>query len=123
MKPLAVQQKVLILFGVWPTDESFSRLKKIATIITTVALFTINVSALFAAAVFFIETVPVNLELSLFAMFPFFGFLIATYGTLFLFIRRHEIADIFMKLKQIYDARNYKFNQNPRQFDLKCVLI
>lgn len=57
-------------------------------------------------------------------MFPFFGFVIATYGTLFLFIRRHEIAELFTKLKQIYDARNLTFfDQNPRHFKIQCVLI
>lgn len=107
MRPFKIQQKVLNWFNVWPNDELISHSNQAASIISTFIIFILNLCALISAAVFFIKTVSFNLELSLFAMFPFLGFLQATYGVLFIFLSRHKIAGLFDKLNKIYNASKY----------------
>lgn len=107
MRPFPAQQKLLILFSVWPKDEPFNQRKRAITFVMTSALFVINALALVVAGMYAFEMAAVNLELSLFAMFPFFGYMSASYGVAFVFYFRHKIADLFKRLKQIYEKRKF----------------
>lgn len=100
-----MQQKLLILFSVWPEDELFNQRKRAISFVMTSALFVINTLALVGAGMYVFKMAAVNLEISLFAMFPFFGYMSASYGVAFVFYYRHKFADLFKRLKQIYEKR------------------
>lgn len=106
MKPLSTPQKIFILFCVWPADEV--GWKKVACGIFTVANILANLVGLLASAAFFLKYVSIDLEVSLYGLFTVFGFAIAMYAALVVFVYRHKICNIFEKLSKIYDESKKK---------------
>lgn len=104
MRPLSKPQIILSLFCVWSINEPICVWKKICCVFFSLTVFITNICGLIASAVFFHKFVSVNLEMSLYAIFPVFGFLISSYVIVFMCISRHKLATLFDKLTQIYDA-------------------
>lgn len=102
MRPLQTPQKIFVLFCVYPADEV--GWKKIACGIFTTALIISNICGFLSSAVFFLNYVSVDLEISLYALFTVFGFLISIYADLFVFFSRHKIYNVFTKLSDIYET-------------------
>lgn len=102
MKPLQTPQKIFVLFCVYPADEV--GWKKLACGIFTMALIVSNICGFLSSAVFFLNYVSVDLEISLYALFTVFGFLISIYADVFVFFSRHKIYNVFTKLSDIYET-------------------
>lgn len=101
MKPLSTPRKIFILFCVWSADEA--GWKKVVCAIFAVANILANFVGLLASAAFFWKYVSIDLEVSLYGLFTVFGFAIAMYAALIVFIHRQKIYNIFEKLSIIYD--------------------
>lgn len=101
MRPLSTPQNIFVLFCVWPADEV--GWKKVACLIFTIANILANTVGLLASAAFFWKYVSVNLEVSLYGLFTVFGFAIAIYAAVIVFLSRHEMSNIFGKLSEIYE--------------------
>lgn len=104
MVPLSTPQRLFRLFCVRSVDETGEKWEKAAYTIFTLAFVLINAIGLIASAVFFQKYVSSDLELSLYALFTVFGFGVAMYGVIFVFLSRYKLSDLFEKLSKIYDA-------------------
>lgn len=101
VKPLPTPQNIFILFCVWPVDEV--GWKKVACGIFATANVLTNLVGLLASAASFLKYVSIDLEESLYGLFTIFGYAIAMYAALVVFIYRRKICNIFEKLSKIYD--------------------
>lgn len=108
MKALDTNRRVLVWLCMCRSDEEATKREKIARIVFTL---TNNLSLFSLAAgsvVFICENIAADFESSLFAFCQLCG----VFGLLFMimcgFVLRHQIADIFVSLQNIYDEGEYR---------------
>lgn len=103
MKPLGTSQRVLAWFLICPDENSTKRQKWIHIIFTTY-IATFNFVGVFTGGLFGLKYIKINLELTLYAVFPTFGLISAVYIMIVASFSRHKINVIFQTLSTIYKA-------------------
>lgn len=104
MDPLPLNRRVLVWLYMFPPVDGASRWNKLASMCFSSAVCITLVGCVASSVVFVFRFIAIDLEDSLYAMFP----LIACSGLLYTHIvailSRHDITKLFEKLSQIYQT-------------------
>lgn len=106
MKPLGTSQRVLAWLLICP-DENATKWQKWTHIIFTIYLAIFNFVGVFTGGLFGLKYITINLELTLYAVFPTFGLISAVYIMVVASFSRRKINVIFQTLSVIYKASKY----------------
>lgn len=108
MKPLGTSQRVLAWFLICP-DENATKGQNWTHIIFTTYIAIFNFVGVFTGGLFGLKYITINLELTLYAIFPTFGLISAVYIMIVASFSRRKINVIFQTLSAIYKASKYSF--------------
>lgn len=101
--PMAVTQRVLTWFCMYPASKFTSRFRKNIYIIFTLAAFIGDLQSIAAAAMFFVKNASVDLGGSLYAVFQVCDVFGAAYAIPVGLFMQHKIRDLFESLSAIYE--------------------
>lgn len=130
MDPLDTNQRVLIWICVLPAKKDATKRERIARITLGVTVYVIIISFIIGCGVFLYKHIKTDFESSLCAFYQLFGCSGVLYMTTAAFVMRHQIANVFVSLKTIYDDGKYclsfyqSFTKHERcirySIDFKC---
>lgn len=111
MRPLPTAQHMLSWLCICSDESSLNRLKKLAYICFSVAIIMVFLSLEAASTLYALRYKSIDLTKSLATSPQVLGWLPLLYMFLAALILRHKIIDIFKKLNDIYDQREYLFKK------------
>lgn len=104
MKPLETNQRILILFCLYPFDKNMKLHLKLLYTIFALSIFLMNVCALVSNTVFFFKFLSINLEESFYSLFQISGIFGVICIVINAYFSRNKILEIFNGLTDIYDT-------------------
>lgn len=113
MKQLETVQRVLMWLSGLPPEKSTSKWMKIAYIMTTVSVISIDLMAIMCSTVFIYRNVNVDLETALFSLFHNVSSCSVFYEVIAMILLRYKLMRIFEGLAKIYEESK-KQSQSKR---------
>lgn len=107
MEPLASIKKMMTWLYICPDESLPSYWKILFYICSTIAQFTVLVSALTGSVLFAIKFFSINLIDAMSACMQLFGWTLLFYMFSIALIMRQKISTIFTRLAEIYDESKY----------------
>lgn len=124
MKPLVTNRLVMMWLSMCPVDESTSAKKRKIYIAFTFIVTTITSCSLTSSILSVLFYLSIDFETSVYAVFQVAAEAAVLNLMIISLFKRHDIASIFTKLSEIYDAsRDQQFhrkfyNRNVQQFEI-----
>lgn len=109
MKPLATTRQVLTWLCIFQPDNSVGNMKKLLYTVFSLGLFGFLVCQVISSACFFLRFVAVDMETSLYAIYPICSWTSASYVFVVAYISRHKISSLFTELTAIFDTSTSQF--------------
>lgn len=109
MKPLATTRQVLTWLCIFQPDNSVGNMKKLLYTVFSLGLFGFLVCQVISSACFFLRFVTVDMETSLYAIYPICSWTSASYVFVVAYISRHKISSLFTELTAIFDTSTSQF--------------
>lgn len=117
MRPLSMIQQVLVWLCIHPFREKMHKWKKCTCVAFSLSGFIVNLCTVISSVAFFLKTVSVNFEESLYTLMQICPFISVVNVTITAFFLRNRIGEMFEKLFNIYETGKCFFdheNMNVR---------
>lgn len=102
--PLKTNRRVLIWFSLYPPDVNTGPYLKLAYLIFSLSIFSVNICGLVSSVAFFLEFISISLEESLYCVFQIAGIGGVICIVTNAYFSRIQMIAIFKHLENIYKA-------------------
>lgn len=115
MKPLELAQSYLTQIGIYSSNESTSRWKRIANFLVFLMILILNLCGAISNLFFALKFISIDFNGSIFSIVSIMICISAAYAMTIAYFLRHKIYDVFESLATIYDASQCKITRNNIQ--------
>lgn len=115
-------KRVMVWLSMYPTDQQTSIWRKVAHVIVTILLFTINFTGFVANCTYFWKYLLIDIEGSLLAIMLACGIGGLVYSYAILIIMQHRMYAMYEKLSSIYDASKCLIHCYSNQLNISKTL-